>query len=124
MRHPLLTEMYNRFYIGEGYRTGRKIVPLDIAKNLTPCALAVWIMDDGSYNNGKLDISTYSFSLDEVKLLQGILHDVFAVEARYFRDREKGYRMYFCKNETAKVITIIRPYIINSMMYKTGFVAP
>lgn len=124
IRHPLLTEMYNRFYVGEGYRTGRKIVPIDIAKNLTPLALAVWIMDDGSYNKGKLDISTYSFLLDEVKLLQNTLRDVFTVEARYFRDREKGYRMYFSKNETAKVITIIRPCIIKSMMYKTGFVAP
>ena len=50
MRHPLLTEMYDRFYTREGYRTGRKIVPIDIAKNLTPLAFAIWIMDYSSYN--------------------------------------------------------------------------
>ena len=124
MRHPLLTEMYDRFYTREGYRTGRKIVPIDIAKNLTPLAFAIWIMDDGSYSNGILDISTYSFLLDEVGLLQDALRNVFAIEARYFKDREKGYRMYFRKSETAKVVPIIRPYIINSLMYKIGFVAP
>ena len=124
MRHPLLTEMYDRFYTREGYRTGRKIVPIDIAKNLTPLAFAIWIMDDGSYSNGILDISTYSFLLDEVGLLQDALRNVFAIEARYFKDRDKGYRMYFRKSETAKVVPIIRPYIINSLMYKIGFVAP
>ena len=47
MRHPLLTAMYNKFYRSDGYRTGRKIIPVDIIDDLDELALAVWIMDEG-----------------------------------------------------------------------------
>ncbi|MBI5138949.1 MAG: hypothetical protein HZA95_04095 [Candidatus Vogelbacteria bacterium] len=70
VRHPLLTEIYNRFYTGNGYRTGRKIVPLNIIQDLSPQVLAVWIMDDGSFNGGIIDISTYSFAQDEILILE------------------------------------------------------
>ena len=49
IRHPLLTEIYDLFYERDGYRNGRKIVPKDIASELTPLGLAAWIMDDDSY---------------------------------------------------------------------------
>jgi hypothetical protein len=29
------------------YKNGKKVVSLEIAKYLTPLALAVWLMDDG-----------------------------------------------------------------------------
>src|SRR3989344_4416191 len=52
VRHPFLTEIYTRFYVTDGYRTGRKIIPLDIQEDLNEIVLAVWIMDDGSYFRG------------------------------------------------------------------------
>ena len=57
-------------------------------------------MDDGSYNKGVIDISTYSFLLPEIKLLQEILKKKFNVEFRYYKDRDKGYRMYCNMKET------------------------
>lgn len=63
IRHPYFTEIYKRFYQGNGYKNGTKIVPIEIKKELNPFVLAVWIMDDGSYSNKRIDISTYSFSL-------------------------------------------------------------
>jgi len=56
IRHPLLTGIYKRFYVGENYRTGKKIIPKDIKVDLNPLAIAVWIMDDGSYSRQKIDI--------------------------------------------------------------------
>ena len=124
IRHPLFTEVYKKFYKGEGYRNGTKIIPLEIKKELNPFALAIWIMDDGSYSKGKIDISTYSYSLSEIILLQKCFENIFDIRIRYYRDRNKGYRMYCNQEETKKLTNVIRPYIIPSMMYKIGFRDP
>ena len=124
IRHPLLTQIYDTFYIRDGYKTGRKIIPENIIDLLDSFGLAVWIMDDGSYNKGVIDISTYSFLLPEIKLLQEILKKKFNVEFRYYKDRDKGYRMYCNMKETKKLIQTIKPYIIPSMMYKIGLHNP
>lgn len=124
IRHPFLTEIYKRFYLMDGYRTGRKIIPMNIADDINEFSLAIWIMDDGSYNSNVIDISTYSFLLSEIHFLQNVFEKVFCVEARYYRDRDKGFRIYFNKCETKKLVSIIGPYIIPSMMYKIGLHDP
>ena len=124
IRHPILTEIYGQFYLGEGYRNGRKIIPLNIKDGFTPLVLAVWIMDDGSYSRGIINISTYSFSLQEIRYLQECFKEKFKIETTFYKDRDKGYRMYCRKKETNKLISIIHPYIIPSMMYKIGFATP
>ena len=124
IRHPFLTEIYDLFYERDGYRNGRKIVPKTIARELTPLGLAAWIMDDGSYSLGKIDISTYSFTLSEINLLQAVLKRKFGVKSNFYKDRDKGYRMYCNQAETKKLIKIITPYFIDSMKYKLGFVTP
>lgn len=70
IRHPILTNIYNRFYSRSGFRVGRKIIPRDINRYLDPLALAIWVMDDGCYSKGHIDISTYSFRLPEIHVLQ------------------------------------------------------
>ena len=107
IRHPLFTEIYKKFYEGNGYKNGRKIIPLDIEKELNPFVLAVWIMDDGSYSKGSIDISTYCFSLEEINRLQ-----------HCFKNK------YCNQEETKKLIKTISPYIIPSMRYKIGFATP
>lgn len=122
IRHPYFTEIYHRFYKGNGYKSGRKIIPNNF--KLTPFILAVWIMGDGSYSNEKIDISTYCFSLPEIYFLQGCFKDTFDITINFYRDRDKGYRMYCNQQETKKLIKTIRPYIIPTMMYKIGFRNP
>ena len=124
IRHPLLTEIYNTFYIPNGYKTGRKIIPKSIIYELDAFGLAIWIMDDGSYNKGSINISTYSFLEPEINLLQSVLKKKFNIDAKYYKDRDKGYRMYCNITETKKLISTIKPYIIPSMMYKIGFRNP
>jgi len=124
IRHPLLTGIYNMFYISQGYKTGRKIIPKNIIDELDALGLAIWIMDDGSYSKGHIDISTYSFLEPEINLLQLTLKKKFDVEIKYYKDRDKGYRMYCNMKETKKLIQTIKPYIIPSMMYKIGFQNP
>lgn len=124
IRHPKLTEIYFTFYKTKGYRCGKKIVPDSIIRLLDPMAVAIWIMDDGSYSKKKIDISTYSFSLREIHLLQLTILKKFKIVMNFYKDRDKGYRMYCNTEETKKLIEVVYPYIIDSMKYKIGFHNP
>lgn len=124
IRHPVLTDIYFMFYTTNKYRCGAKIVPKFIGELIDPIALAIWIMDDGSYSRNKIDISTYSFSLGDIHLLQDIILSKFKIKMNFYKDRNKGYRMYCNTEETKKLIEVICPYIIESMMYKIGFHNP
>lgn len=117
VRHPLLTSIYNQFYTNKV-----KIVPKKIDSQLNELGIACWIMDDGSYSKSKIiDISTYSFTLKEVKKLLDVISNRFFIQGKYYRDRDKGFRIYFSKNETKKLISLIEPHIIDSMRYKIGY---
>ena len=120
LRHPVLTEIYNQFYTTDSYRCGRKIVPDLLVHSMNSFIMAVWVMDDGSYNQGKIDISTYSFTLQEIEKLCKIIKNKFHIVFLYYKDRDKGYRMYCNKKETQKLVDLICPYIIKSMKYKIG----
>lgn len=113
IRHPNITLFHKLFYKG-----GVKVVPGNIADLLDPLALAVWIMDDGSLNQNKIDISTYSFELDEIKLLQRVILKKFALRSNFYADRNKGFRMYFSKKETQKLIPLISQFVIPNLAYK------
>lgn len=120
LRHPVLTEIYNQFYTKDSYRCGRKIVPDSLVDDMNPFVMAVWFMDDGSYNQEKIDISTYSFTLKEIEKLCGIIKKKFNITFLYYKDRDKGYRIYCNKKESQKLIDLICPYVIKTMRYKIG----
>lgn len=124
IRHPILTDIYYMFYPGEGYRNGKKHIPLQIFDLLDPLSLAIWIMDDGSYSKGRIDISTYPFLLEEIEMLAKVFGEKFGVTMRWYSDRDKGYRMCARKHETTKLVKLISPYVIPSLRYKVGFVTP
>lgn len=113
LSHPKLTLFHKLFY-----KRGIKIVPKNIAGLFDPLALAVWIMDDGCLSRNKIDISTYSFRLEEIKLLQEALLQKFALESNFYEDRDKGFRMYFRKTETLKLVRIISKFVIPNLAYK------
>lgn len=120
IRHPELTSIYHRFYTGDGYKTGHKIIPENIIDDLTPFAAAILIMDDGSYNKGCIDISTHSFYLNEIEKLAHAFSINIGAKAKIRNDSDKGLRMYFSKSETDILIESIYSYIIPSMEYKIG----
>ena len=113
VRHTKLTLFHKMFY-----KNGVKIVPKNIVDLLDPLAMAVWIMDDGCLNRNVIDISTYSFKLEEIKLLQKAIFTRFTLETNFFKDRDKGFRMYFRKKETQKLIPIISKFVIPNLAYK------
>lgn len=121
VRHPKITFFRSLFYNERGI----KIVPKNIEKLLDPLSLAVWIMDDGYLSKmGAYDISTYSFKEDEIHILQKALMDRFQIVGKYFRDRDKGFRIHFRKSETTRISSIISPFVVDCMKYKLPLLTP
>nr|YP_010424001.1 hypothetical protein NQV51_mgp08 [Aspergillus sclerotioniger]USH57599.1 hypothetical protein [Aspergillus sclerotioniger] len=103
----------------EWYSNGIKIVPNNIGKYLTPLALAIWIMDDGSKVGNSLKLSTNSFSYNECLILTKALNNNFNIKATIQATGAKDqYVIYVLKQSMTNLRKIVSPYIIPSMKYK------
>ena len=101
------------------YNKKQKIVNKEIVKDITPFSLAVWYMDDGSIDkiSQRAFICSDCFTLEEHKILQGVLKENFNLNSKIVKYKEYN-RLHFTVVETRKLCEIIRPYVIKSMEYK------
>ena len=101
------------------YENNIKRVPECIGKYLTPLALAIWIMDDGSKIGNSLKLSTNTFTYNECLILIKALNDNFNIKATIQLTGGKDqYVIYILKQSMTNLREIISPYIIPSMKYK------
>jgi recombination protein RecA len=109
-----------RFYAQQFYQNGKKVIPKMIGKLLTPIALTVWYMDDGSVkskNHKAKIINTQCFSRTEVLLLIKTLREKFEINSKLRKQRE-GYQIYIFSESVDQFRKIIGKYILESMRYK------
>jgi hypothetical protein len=90
-------------------------------KYLTPLSLAIWHMDDGSYNyqNRVIRIATMGFT----QKANHIIRDYFYEDLRmpcFFEKVDCGYGLsiVLTQNSTKKFISLTKPYACESMLYK------
>lgn len=121
------TFTYTSFYwIYEGFYNNsekrRKIIPEWIKDYLSPRALAIWIMDDGTYLKNKgLRFSTNSFTLSEVKYLGSILESKYGLSFTLHKTGVVNqYALYIPKKNMPLLIEIVKPHIHPTMLYKLG----
>jgi hypothetical protein len=107
-----LGELHSYFYRGT-----RKIVPQNIGRLLSPRALAVWFMDDGSNNGNSYTLNTHGFSLGEQDCLRNFLKAQYGIHASVVKDRKK-YKIYIGASQHQKLRAVIEPFITPSMKYK------
>lgn len=105
------------------YPEGRKTVTEEWLGMLTPKSLAVWYMDDGSYdyNKNTIQIRTDSFTLKEHHLIQNYfnnIHDIQISIAKYGKGKNKKYYLYFPRHEAKKFLEITHHYILKCFFYK------
>ena len=107
------------------YKKGVKYVHPKVEKFLTPLALAIWIMDDGGWANPGVRISTYSFTLKEVELLQNILIVKYNLQCTIQHQKViNRYNLYIKGSEEEKLKYIVLLYFHESMYYKLGPLSP
>ena len=103
------------------YKKGKKIISPKIENYLTPLALAIWIMDDGSWANPGVRISTYNFNLQEVEFLIYLLKKLYNLDCtiQILKNNTQS-SIYIQKKSVSKLIKIVLPYMHNSMYHKLG----
>lgn len=99
------------------YRNNVKILPENIFELLTPQALAVWFMDDGSNTNESYTMNTHCFSLNDQLRVIKFLQEKFDIRATVIKDRSK-LKIRIGAHDYQKFNRIIESHIIPSMTYK------
>lgn len=112
-------KLHQLFYID-----GKRVIPNTISKLLkNPMSLAVWFMDDGYYYSRDKIAYIYLPKLDS----DSINNLLIALNLNYglspqLKIKKRGENVLnFTVKDTAKLIQIIKPYIIKSMSYKLPF---
>jgi recombination protein RecA len=112
-----------RFYGMQFYdNNGHKKVPKIIRKLLTPLALAVWFMDDGSAkskHHRALILNTHCFSRREIGILQQALLQRYEVESN-IRTQKDGLQLLISGEHARAFYLIIAPHILPGFEYKLG----
>jgi len=107
--HEIFTAIREECYID-----GRKrVVPKHI-QGISPLGLALWYMDDGNVTNDSFQINTQSFSDEEKFYLQMLLKDKYNVKCSV----HKQGQLYIFKESSENFIKLVKPYMLNSMLYK------
>ena len=111
-----LNWMYDAFYPNKT----RKVIPDFINIYLTPLALAVWMMDDGTYFKNKgFKFSTNSFTLKEVQNLASILKTKYNLDTTMHKSGlNNQYNIYVPKTSFIILREIVKPYFHPTMLYK------
>ncbi|MFN3977006.1 MAG: LAGLIDADG endonuclease [Aquificaceae bacterium] len=114
---PLLGR-YKRYFYDE---KGKKRIPENIEALLkAPLSLAVWYMDDGHYypRDGVAYIYLPKYSEEDLQRLLRALEKNFDLKPKVIYKR--GYPcIYFPRQETEKLMEIIKPWMPDFMKYKT-----
>src|SRR5580692_547706 len=125
---PELAELHDVVYFGDG----KKHLSWDYLKALTPLALAVWYMDDGSFTlrskgvqertqggSGRIEICVEAMSPGTRERILQYLRDTRGLDVRL---RSAGTRqkavITFTTAATEKFQKLVAPYVHPSMEYK------
>lgn len=109
-----------RFFAHQFYRDGRKTVPVQIGRWLTPRAIAVWYMDDGSITSNAhrtVLLNTQGFTERDIKRLQSALLKKWGMKTSV-RQQKEGIQIYVGSESIETFISMILPHVIPSMRYK------
>lgn len=112
-----LLYFYNIFYPPKS--EGIKKIPENkyLKEYLTPLALAVWFMDDGSKASGGVIISTNSFSYQDLQRLVFFLGEEYNLKCS-LQSQGDQYRLYINKSSLPILTTLIKKHMVPSMYYK------
>lgn len=114
------------------YVNGEKRFSRNILKYITPEALAIWFMDDGSHgidrNKTTGNISAHSFklytftNLEDTENIIAMLKEKFGINMYKIKKKMKdGSIKYYlqCRTkEGRKLSDLLRPYILDDLKYK------
>jgi recombination protein RecA len=125
---PELAELQRAVYLGDG----KKFLSEEYLKSLTPLALAIWYMDDGSFTvrskglqqrteggSGRIEICVEAISEGSRMRLGDYLRDTHGLDVRLRVAGAAGKAvLVFSTAATTKFQEMVAPYMAPSMEYK------
>jgi|KBSSwiStaDraftv2_1062776.scaffolds.fasta_scaffold15878_5 recombination protein RecA len=125
---PELSELRRAMYLGDG----KKFLSEEYLKALTPLALAIWYMDDGSFTlrskgvqqrtiggTGRIEICVEAMSEGSRVRLRDYLHDTHGLDVRLRNAGTAGKAvLVFSTAASTKFQELVAPYMAPSMEYK------
>ena len=125
---PELAELYDAVYFGDG----KKHLSWDYLKALTPLALAIWYMDDGSFTvrskgvqertqggSGRITICVEAMSPGTRDRLTQYLRDTHGLDVKLIESGAlRKATLVFTTAASAKFQKLVAPYVHPSMDYK------
>jgi recombination protein RecA len=123
-----LAELQRAVYLGDG----KKFFSEEYLKALTPLALAIWYMDDGSFSlrskgmqvrtaggSGRIEICVEAMTEGTRMRLRDYLHDTHGLDVRLRSAGSVGKAvLVFSTAATVKFQELVAPYMAPSMEYK------
>jgi hypothetical protein len=102
----------------EWYENNKKIVRKNLV--LTYRIIACWIADDGCYtSNGRMQISSHSFSLKDNQILCKKINDLFHISSAHLVKSYNKWMIYISRQDYENYISPkIAPYIPKGFEYK------
>jgi ubiquinol-cytochrome c reductase cytochrome b subunit len=111
--------MFYTFKTINDIQTKIKIIPLNIEEYLTPLALAIWFMDDGSKIGKGAKIATNCFTYNEIIFLSEVLYKKYNIKTSVISSGiNKGYTLYISTTSMSIFIKLIKPFMLPSLYYK------
>lgn len=115
LTHPCFKSFYGMFYL-----KGKKVIPESINQVLTPTAMAVWFMSDGSIKSkesrGRI-LNTQSFTKSDIERLIFILKSKFNLQSS-IRTQKDGLQIYISGKSANILDNLLRDKILSLFYYK------
>lgn len=114
---PILKDIYDKFYIHSKNKKRKAILDeVFLKKYLTPFAIAIWFMDDGT-TSGKYGLlfCTDCYSEIECLFLIKTIKELYDINLTYHKS---CHGLYIGKDEVSKFQKLILPYMEVDMLYK------
>lgn len=117
INHPYLSELHHLCY-----PCHKKQVSWEWLDLLSPLSIAVWYMDDGSFNRryGTITLCTNSFSLNEQAAIVDYFLNRHCIEAKPESRRNGQYVIRLNASQRYRFFDLVAPHIPDCMSYKLG----
>ena len=108
--NPFFTKLRERFY-----KDGKKIIPKDLERDITPRVLAYKFFDDGHKTTSGYSISMDDYDGASTENLRMIMKDKFDIKTNI---HDGGKKIYIPASERYKFKNIISPFATKDLHYK------
>lgn len=123
IKFPLLVFQISNGFMIISTKKKKKFIPNNefLKTFLTPLALAVWFMDEGSIASAGVKFASNSFCEADWKRMQFVLKDIYNLEVSIQKagvEEKNQFIVYVPKSNMPLFSNIVKKHIVPSMHYK------